>query len=79
MTRHTITEGAIVSDIERVAAVRGSRHPGMGPVPDLVDGGLTSAAHAIREANVERRVAAGERVAGFKVGYRIGAGEDGAS
>jgi 2-keto-4-pentenoate hydratase len=62
-----------VSDIERVAAVlveAERARSAVGPVSDLVDGGLTlDLAHAICEANVERRLAAGERVAGFKVGF----------
>lgn len=62
-----------MSDIERVAQVlreAEAARTAVGPVSDLVDGGLTlDLAHAVCEANVERRLAAGEHVAGFKVGF----------
>lgn len=42
----------------------------VGPVSDLVPGGLTlEAAHAICEANMQKRFAAGEKLAGYKVGF----------
>ncbi len=42
----------------------------MGPVSDLVPGGLTlEAAHTICEENIQRRLDAGETVAGYKVGF----------
>ena len=60
-------------DIERVAAVLREAEAGVvaiGPVSDLVDGGLTLAsAHSVCESNLSRREAAGERVVGYKVGF----------
>jgi 2-keto-4-pentenoate hydratase len=42
----------------------------VGPISDLVPGGLALAdAHAICEANIQRRFDAGETLAGFKVGF----------
>ena len=42
----------------------------VGPVSDLVAGGLTlDMAHRICEANLQHRLDRGERVAGFKVGF----------
>ncbi len=42
----------------------------VGPISDLVPGGLTlEAAYTINEANIARRIAAGEKIAGFKVGF----------
>jgi 2-keto-4-pentenoate hydratase len=42
----------------------------VGPVSDLVPGGLTlDAAHEVCETTIGRRLAAGEHVAGFKVGF----------
>lgn len=62
-----------MDEIERIAAVlrdaQASRSA-VGPVSDLVEGGLSpELAHAICEANIERREAAGERLAGYKVGF----------
>lgn len=60
-------------DIERIAGVlreAEAARTAVGPVSDLVEGGLTmEAAHDICESNIARRVAAGERLAGFKVGF----------
>jgi len=62
-----------VIDTERIAQVL--RHAettrtAVGPVSDLIEGGLTlDRAHDICESNVARREAAGERMAGFKVGF----------
>jgi 2-keto-4-pentenoate hydratase len=62
-----------MTDIERVAQVLREAETGrtaVGPVSDLVDGGLTlEMAHAVCESNVARRVAAGERIVGYKVGF----------
>jgi 2-keto-4-pentenoate hydratase len=42
----------------------------VGPISDLIPGGLTlDQAYAICEENLEKRLQAGERVAGFKVGF----------
>jgi 2-keto-4-pentenoate hydratase len=62
-----------MSDIERVAAVlveAERTRTAVGPVSDLVAGGLTlDVAHAVAERNLEARLAAGERIAGYKVGF----------
>jgi 2-oxo-3-hexenedioate decarboxylase/2-keto-4-pentenoate hydratase len=62
-----------MNDIERVAQVLRDAEAAriaVGPVSDLVEGGLTlDMAHAICESNVARRVVTGERVAGYKVGF----------
>ena len=62
-----------MSDIERVGDVliQAERHrAAVGPVSDLVPGGLSlDLAHAICERNIARRLEAGERIAGFKVGF----------
>lgn len=61
------------SDVERVAQVlreAEAARTAVGPVSDLVEGGLSlDLAHTICESNIARREAAGERVAGFKVGF----------
>jgi 2-keto-4-pentenoate hydratase len=45
-------------------------HTAVGPVSDLVEGGLThDQAHESCELNIARRQAAGEVLAGFKVGF----------
>jgi 2-keto-4-pentenoate hydratase len=42
----------------------------VGPVSDLIEGGLTlDGAHDICEANIGRRLAAGERQVGYKIGF----------
>jgi 2-keto-4-pentenoate hydratase len=62
-----------MSDIERIAQVLRDAEAGrsaVGPVSDLVEGGLTiETAHQVCESNVARRVAAGERIVGYKVGF----------
>lgn len=62
-----------MNDIERVAQVLVDAERGrtaIGPASDLVDGGLSlDAAHAVCEHNVARRLDAGERIAGYKVGF----------
>ncbi len=62
-----------MSDIERIAQVLRDAEASriaVGPVSDLVDGGLTlPLAHDICESNIARRETAGERVDGFKVGF----------
>jgi 2-keto-4-pentenoate hydratase len=63
----------MMSNIERVGdvLVQAERdRAAVGPVSDLVTGGLSlDLAHAICERNVARRLEAGERIAGFKVGF----------
>ncbi len=62
-----------MDQIERIAAVlrdAEAARKAVGPVSDLVDGGLTlEQAHAVCESNIARRVAAGERIAGYKIGF----------
>ena len=62
-----------MNDIERIAAVlvdAERARTAVGPVSDLVDGGLSlAAAHAVCEHNLGRRLEAGERIAGYKVGF----------
>jgi 2-oxo-3-hexenedioate decarboxylase/2-keto-4-pentenoate hydratase len=62
-----------MSDIERVAAVlreAEASRTAVGPVSDLVEGGLSlDLAHTICESNIARREAAGEQVVGYKVGF----------
>lgn len=62
-----------MTDIERVAQVlrdAEAARTAVGPVSDLVEGGLTiEMAHEVCESNVARRVAAGERIVGYKVGF----------
>lgn len=42
----------------------------VGPVSDLVSGGLSlDDAHRICERNIEKRIKAGEKMAGFKIGF----------
>ena len=62
-----------MSDIERVGDVlvqaERDRAP-VGPVSELVPHGLSlDLAHAICERNIARRLDAGDRIAGFKVGF----------
>ena len=61
-----------MNDIGRIAGVLAeaekSRMP-VGPVSDLLPGGITTdRAHAVCEANIQARIADGERIAGYKVG-----------
>ena len=62
-----------MSDIERIARVLRDSEAArlaIGPVSDLVDGGLTmDMAHAVSETNIARRQARGQRVVGYKVGF----------
>ncbi|NLG26932.1 MAG: hypothetical protein GX557_03425, partial [Chloroflexi bacterium] len=47
-----------------------ARRVAIGPVSDTVPGGLTlEQAHAICEANIQRRLDAGEWLVGYKVGF----------
>lgn len=42
----------------------------VGPISDLVQGGLTlDAAHQICESNIASRIKAGEKIAGYKIGF----------
>lgn len=61
-----------MNDIDRIAGVLGeaerTRTP-VGPVSDLVVGGLTAdLGQAVSEAGIQARIANGERIAGYKVG-----------
>jgi len=62
-----------MSDIERIAQVlreAEASRTAVGPVSDLVEGGLSlDMAHDICESNVARREATGERVVGYKIGF----------
>jgi 2-keto-4-pentenoate hydratase len=62
-----------MTDIERIAEILAQAEKtatAVGPVSDLVPGGLTlDMAHAVCETNIAKRLAAGERIAGFKVGF----------
>lgn len=62
-----------MSHIERIAAVlrdAEASRTAVGPVSDLVEDGLTlDMAHDVCESNIARREAAGERIAGYKVGF----------
>jgi 2-keto-4-pentenoate hydratase len=62
-----------MNDIERVGNVllqAEQDRAAVGPVSDLVPGGLSlDLAHAICEQRIARRLEAGERIAGFKVGF----------
>ena len=62
-----------MSQTEQIAQVlREAEASGVavGPVSDLVDGGLTlSLAHDVCESNLARREGAGEAIVGFKVGF----------
>jgi 2-keto-4-pentenoate hydratase len=62
-----------MSEIERVAQVLREAEAAttaVGPVSDSLAGGLTlESAHLVCEANVARREAAGETIAGFKIGF----------
>jgi 2-keto-4-pentenoate hydratase len=62
-----------MSDIERIAGVLVEAEKtatAVGPVSDLVEGGLTlDTAHAVCETNIDKRLARGEKIAGYKVGF----------
>ncbi len=62
-----------MSEMERIGQVlreAEASRTAVGPVSDLIEGGLTlDQAHAICEANIARREAAGERIVGYKVGF----------
>lgn len=56
--------------IEQVLIDAEARRTPVGPVSDLVEGGLSlDAAHAICEANMAKRYEAGEELVGYKVGF----------
>lgn len=56
--------------IQQVLVDAETRRVPIGPVSDLIEGGLTlEAAHAICEANMAKRYQAGERLVGYKVGF----------
>jgi 2-keto-4-pentenoate hydratase len=62
-----------MGELERIAEVLRKSEAGrvaVGPVSDLIDGGLTiELAHTICESNIARREAGGETVVGFKIGF----------
>jgi 2-keto-4-pentenoate hydratase len=62
-----------MGDIERVSEVLVQAEKAataVGPVSDLVSGGLTlDMAHTVCEENIQKRLDAGERIAGYKVGF----------
>jgi 2-keto-4-pentenoate hydratase len=62
-----------MGDIERIGDVliaAERKREAVGPVSDLVAGGLAlDRAHAICERNIGLRLAAGEKIAGYKVGF----------
>jgi 2-keto-4-pentenoate hydratase len=59
-----------VETICRVLVDAESTRTAVGPVSDLVEGGLSlDLAHDVCEANIRRRLEGGERVAGYKVGF----------
>jgi 2-keto-4-pentenoate hydratase len=62
-----------MSDTERIAQVlreAEASRTAVGPVSDLLEGGLTlDLAHSVCEANIARREANGEHIAGYKVGF----------
>jgi 2-keto-4-pentenoate hydratase len=62
-----------IEHIEHIAQVlrdAEASRTAVGPVSDLIDGGLTlDLAHTVCEGNIARRQAAGERIVGFKIGF----------
>ena len=68
-----MTEMGVAADIEqiiRVLAEAERDRRAVGPVSDLVPGGLTlDMAHEVCETAIGRRLERGERIAGFKVGF----------
>ena len=62
-----------MSDIDHIAQVlreAETARTAVGPVSDLVSGGLTlPLAHDICKVNIDRRLAAGEELVGFKIGF----------
>jgi 2-keto-4-pentenoate hydratase len=62
-----------MSDIERIGDVlieAEKARTAVGPVSDLVSGGLSlDQAHTICERNIGLRLSAGEKIAGYKVGF----------
>jgi len=58
-----------VDRLSEVLRVAEQSRSAVGPVSDLVAGGLTfDMAHAVCEANIQKRLDAGERLVGYKVG-----------
>lgn len=56
-------------EMQILVEAEAARRP-IGPLSDLVPGGLTLPdAHTICESNIQRRLAGGEALAGFKVGF----------
>jgi 2-keto-4-pentenoate hydratase len=68
-----MTDTTSTTDVDRITAVlrdAEQARSAVGPVSDLVPGGLTlDLAHAACEANIGRRLEAGEKIAGYKVGF----------
>ena len=65
--------GAHMADIEQIIEVLAKAEASRiatGPVSELVEGGLTLGdAHLVCETAIQRRIDAGERIAGFKIGF----------
>ncbi|MFI5259340.1 MAG: 2-keto-4-pentenoate hydratase [Candidatus Limnocylindrales bacterium] len=58
-----------VDQMSEVLRLAEQSRSAVGPVSDLVAGGLTlDMAHAVCEANIQKRLDAGERLVGYKVG-----------
>lgn len=58
-----------VDHLSEILRIAGQSRSAVGPVSDLVAGGLTvDMAHAVCEANIQKRLEAGERIVGYKVG-----------
>jgi 2-keto-4-pentenoate hydratase len=58
-----------VDQLSEILRIAGQSRSAVGPVSDLVAGGLTvDMAHAVCEANIQKRLDAGERIVGYKVG-----------
>lgn len=60
---------ALEKEMQILVDAEKARKP-VGPVSDLVSGGLSlDDAHRICERNIEKRIKAGEKMAGFKIGF----------
>jgi 2-keto-4-pentenoate hydratase len=64
------TQRAAIERVMEVLTEAERDRAAVGPVSDLVPGGLgLELAHHVCEANIQRRLDRGERIAGFKVGF----------
>jgi 2-keto-4-pentenoate hydratase len=67
---HHLAQPAPIERIIEVLANAEADRTAVGPVSDLVSGGLAlEDAHLVCETAIQRRVDTGERIAGFKVGF----------